>query len=131
MTKMTNEQKVLIEEQRKKGKPVIYQHTIIMHKGLIKRMTVCGFINENEMHIGISICSPLDQFSRPKGRSKSRLKAHQRPYETISIVEGVTPNKQLYNWIKESFETITYVNDELVFQKTGKSVMKQIAEVSQ
>lgn len=105
MTKVINlqEKAESIKEQRKNQKPTVFHHGKIIYKNEERKVTACGVIysdSENKLHmkIGMSICSLNDQFSRKIGRSKSRVKAHQKPVDCIEINSVNESQHSLYQW---------------------------------
>jgi hypothetical protein len=49
------------------------------------RVTVAGVIVDGALKLGVSRCSPRDQFSRKKGRTVAEARARVRPSRVVAL----------------------------------------------
>lgn len=75
------------------------------------RATLCWSLNEQSTRVAIAVCSPLDQFSRSKGRliSSGRLTSEH----SISISARLETNRQLVEYLDKHPELYKSLNDAL------------------
>ena len=51
-----------------------------------KRFTLAAKkVTENQVHIGLAICNPKDNFCRKTGRNIAKLRTTGRPIQTVSV----------------------------------------------
>lgn len=61
----------------------------------LRRVTVAGVVRDNTLRIGVSICDPMDMFTRKKGRMISEGRATKEGSEDkiIPLLESSNPGK--------------------------------------
>jgi hypothetical protein len=69
-----------------------------------KRVTIAGIINNNEIRIGTSVCSPKDQFVKHKGRIIAEGRALKHPEDIIAVKTDLTPVKTFIEYCKNYIE---------------------------
>ncbi len=62
-----------------------FTHGTIKETG--QHFTVCALIRNDATYIGVTYCSPEDQFSRPEGRKQALKKAVHDPTDGINNVD--------------------------------------------
>ena len=61
---------------------VYYLH---IPSGYSRRGTIAAIIKNDELYIGVSLCSPKDNFSKSIGRSISAGRADKKAYKIVKI----------------------------------------------